>query len=264
MTLYKLFKKEVQGELSKHYPSGKSILCEEDIINLPPPLQNYFRICGYIGKSRVVNSYISWNNTYLKFGNRWSKINCVQYNSAAEPCRIVYMSSKIFSLIPFEGRDAYVNGHGNMLIKLMKFINIQDQKGFEMDTSALVTVLAEVILLPEYALCGYINWQPIDDFKTKAEISYNGVKASGIFNFSEKGEIISFETNDRYKSGPDGTNIKMRWYITADEYTSFNDIKYPRYLTANWDTPDGELKYFKGEINKIETNIKQITFQESF
>lgn len=258
MTLNKIFITEIRDELKNHPTQTTDILEKRDLLHLPEPIQKYFEFGGYLGKPRTQNAVITWDNTFLKFRDKWSRIECSQFNSSEEPCRIVYMKSRMYGIIPFEGRDLFRNGRGNMLIKLMKFITIQDVKGFEMDTSALVTVLAELIMLPGYALCDYISWKPIDDFMAQAEINFNGIKASGIFHFKESGEITLFETNDRYQAQKDGSNVKMKWYITADNYKLINGIKYPGFLTANWVTPDGELQYFKGEIKDVDFNIQEI------
>ena len=83
------------------------------------------------------------------------------------------MKNAIMGIFPFEGRDKYQDGHGNMLIKLLKAITVVDAKSKEMDQSALVTVLAESLIVPTYALRQYIKWTALDANSAGAEIEYN-------------------------------------------------------------------------------------------
>lgn len=257
MNLKPLFLSEIRSEIKAAATSAPGVFTEEDLQDLPTPVQKYFRHCNYIGKERSVNAFIKWKNTFLRLSPEkpWMGIQCEQFNSAPRPCRIVYMKSKIMGLFPFEGRDTFREGRGNMLIYLVKFIKIQDAKGFEMDTSALVTVLSESLLLPVCALQKYITWTAIDDLHARADIEFNGIRAGGIFTFNDSGEFTRFETEDRFQSQKDGSSIKMKWFVTAERYSRFGEIIFPAYLTANWVTENGDYQYFKGEIDSIEHNI---------
>jgi hypothetical protein len=70
----------------------------------------------------------------------WMELSCQQFNSVAEPMRIALMKGRMAGVIPFEGRDKYQDGHGNMRIKVMKLLTLGESKGSYMDESALVTV----------------------------------------------------------------------------------------------------------------------------
>ena len=114
-----------------------------------------------------------------------------------------------------------------MLIKLLKFIQVADAKGKEMDASALVTILAESLLVPTYALQPYISWTAIDSNTAKAVLRYNECEVSGLFFFDDRGEYIRFETIDRYFSEK-GTEYKqVKWSGVVENYLEKNGIKFP-------------------------------------
>ena len=154
-----LYLSEVRKELTKYSNSKKDVITDRDMVHLPEPVQKYFRHCGYLGKEKMINAEVEWKDVYIKMSanKKWMSLNCYQFNSVPEPSRIVYMKSSIFGIFPFEGRDKYQDGHGNMLIKLLKIIKVADAKGKEIDESALVTILAEALAVPTYALQDYIN-----------------------------------------------------------------------------------------------------------
>jgi hypothetical protein len=53
-------------------------------------------------------------NFKMNVNKPWIKIKYKQYNFIPAPSRVVYIYSRMFGIIPFEGRDKYQNGQGNM------------------------------------------------------------------------------------------------------------------------------------------------------
>jgi hypothetical protein len=257
--LKKLFLSEVKEEIGKHPADTQDIITEEDIAPLPLPVQNYIRNCGYVGKKKMTNARIIWKDVLLRRNQNtaWMDLNCYQFNSVPEPCRIVYMKSNLFGFFPFEGRDKYQNGKGNMLIKLLKLFTITDARSKEMDISALVTTLAETLLIPSQALQSYIKWFPVDDFSAKAVINSGGTEVSGIFEFNENYEMTRFVTTDRYQSQKNSTNKNIKWSGIAGNYCQKEGIKFPSVFEAVWHQDNSDFEYFKGVIDSIKYDVKE-------
>jgi hypothetical protein len=259
--LKKLYLSEIETDKAKHPFLKPSVFTEEDIARLPEPVQKYFRYCGYIGKEKIVNVHVVWGEVHFKRSpqSEWMSLTCDQYNSIAEPTRIVYMSSKLFGILPFEGRDTYQNGYGNMFIKILKIFTFNDEKGKEMDASALVTVLAELVLVPSYALQSYVQWTPLDALSAKATLTYNGTTVSGVFYFNEQGECTHFDTDDRYQADTTKNSTiykKVKWSGVTGKYIEQDGIKIISEFRAVWHFDTGDLEYFKGKIKHIEFNVK--------
>lgn len=250
-----LFLSEVRRELGKDSPISQSFVTYQDIAILPEPVKRYFHYCGYLNKEKMMNAEIKWGDFFLKLdpNKKWLKLKCFQFNSVLEPCRIVFMKSKIFGIFPFEGKDKYQDGHGNMLIKLLKFFKLDEVTGKEMDQGELVTVLAEALLIPTYSLQPYITWTSINNNACKAVIEFNNIKAEGTFYFNELGEFIRFETKDRYRSDKKHFK-KVRWSAVASNYIEKNGIKFPSRLKGIWHMEKGDFEYFIGTINSIDYN----------
>lgn len=253
-----LYLSEVRKELTKYSSYETDIITEKDIASLPEPVQKYFRHCGYLGKEKMINTEVKWEEAYIKMSpdKNWTRLDCYQFNSVPEPTRIIYMKSSILGIFPFEGRDKYQDGHGNMLIKLLNIIKVADAKGKEMDESALVTILSEALLIPTYALQDYIEWTTIDSNTAKAVIRYNISEVSGLFYFSDQGELIRFVTDDRYYSERGTEYKKIKWSVVAGKYIEKNGIRFPTDIKVIWHTEKGDFEYFKGTIADIKYNIK--------
>lgn len=253
----KTFLNKVQTEINKS-TADNAVFTEADIANLPQPVQRYFRYCGYIGKEKMANAELILDDVNFKMGvdKPWIKLEYEQYNFVNKPARIVYMLTKMFGIIPFEGKDQYLDGQGNMLGILLKKITLFDVTGREMDVSAAVTYLSEVLVVPSCALQDYIHWEEIDQNHAKSTIEYNGVKAEGIFTFNEKGEFVKFETNDRYMDTGNGKFEKQKWTAVIGDYVERNGIKKPTKLKAIWNLPEGDYEYINGTLTDIVASKK--------
>lgn len=253
----KIVRSSLTRELSKYRINKADFVGEKELSYLPFPVQNYFRFCRLVGKPKGHYAQVNWETFYLKMAPEkgWTKVQSYQYNFIDEPVRLAYMFTKLGSVIPFEGLDRYVDGHGNMLIKIARFFTLGDSKGSEMDKSALVTILAEALLIPSYALQPYITWTSIDDRSAKATLKHQGKEVSGIFYFGDSGEMVKFETSDRYYAEKDGSYTNLKWVVTISSYKEINGVKIPYELSARWHTPQGEFEYFKGKIGSVNYNI---------
>lgn len=257
VTIKKLFSEEVSEELVKvKFPAG--VFTEEDLLKLPEPIQRYFRFAGFLGKEKMSTARLTFHEVDFINGNRNLKLFSEQYNFVGEPARIVYMSSKLFGILPFEGRDKYQRGQGYMTGKLAKFIELFNETGPEMDQSALVTFLAEVLIVPNCALQTYITWEALDENNVQATIFHQGLRASGIFTINDAGEFVMFRTNDRYMDQGNGSYKQVPWRIEVVGYQEQQGLRLPERVQGIWEMPEGDLIYFDGELSGIEYNIKSI------
>jgi len=246
---------EMVDSLLAQAPKESSVFTEEDIVDLPVPVQKYFRNCGYIGTPKMSYMKAVYQDVDFIFGQDKPpiKIDYTQYNFVNEPSRVAYIDSSMYG-IPFEGLDAYTAGKGSMKGVLAKMFTLFNQTGETMDKASLVTCLSECLIIPHVALQDYVLWEEIDDLHAKATISSYGITADGIFTFNEKGEMLSFTTDDREATAPDGTSEKVKWSAVCGEYVETNGIKRPTVLQAIWHYDAGDLVYFDGKDVTIEFN----------
>lgn len=234
------------------------VFTEEDVLHLPSPVKRYFKYCGYIGAPKMHVMKAVYKDVKFLFGKGKPLINIdyIQYNTAEEPARVAYIDSSVYG-IPFEGLDSYTAGKGSMKGVIAKLFTLFNQTGETMDNASLVTFLSECLLIPNAALQDFITWEGIDDLHAKATISYYNRTASGIFAFNEKGEMLSFTTNDREAAATDGTSEKVKWSVVLSEYKETKGIKKPTGFQAVWHYDDGDLLYFDGKGVMVEYDPKE-------
>lgn len=254
-------KRTYENDLQAHFQSSEEsekVLTKEDISHLPEPVQRYFEYCGFIGQPVPMNAEIVWANSHIKMApdKKWMKLKTTQFNSVEDPFRIAYMKARMFGVIPFDGRDVYFNGQGHMYGKVANLFTVFDEKEREIAQSALVIILAEALLVPGYALAGYITWKPIDDNSVKARLVHNGIDASGVFYFNDLGEMKRFVTNDRYFLHPGKGNLLTPFSAEIGDYKQQGELRIPGSLMAIWHLESGRYEYWRGTIGEVNYNIR--------
>ena len=249
---------KITGGLLTEMANVSGVFIDEDIDDLPLPVQKYFRYCGYIGTPKMSYIKATYQDVDFIFGKDKSpiKIDYIQYNFVNKPTRVAYIDSSMFG-IPFEGLDSYIAGNGSMKGIVAKVFTLFNQTGEVMDKASLVTFLSECLIIPNAALQNYIIWEEIDDLHAKATISYYDITASGIFTFKENGEMLSFTTDDREATSTDGTSEKVKWSAVCSEYVEINSIKKPTVFQAIWHYDDSDLIYFDGSDVVIKCGARE-------
>jgi hypothetical protein len=249
LPLKKQYSKAVIEEISKNTSGNNKQQC---IAALPAVFQKYVGDCGYNHHDRYEYCNIKWKSAHLKMApdKKWLRTVCDQVNFINHPARIVYLKTKLWGLFPVEAIDKFQNGKGNMVVRLLKYFTITNAKGPKIDAAALVTILAEAMIVPVYFFQPYITWTEINPFTIKGTIIYSNIEASGIFYFNGYSELLRFETYDRYYNH-NGRLDKFKWTVFAWNYKLLGSYKYPSNFMAMWSLPEGEYSYFKCRLDRL-------------
>lgn len=246
---YSATKAHFQNDISFHTKrlgQKDTRITEQDIKELPGPVQAHIRTCGYLGKRRMsaVKAYIT--SAPLRDSNHKPPM-LVDYtlcSFSGEPVRLAYIKTSMFG-IPFEGYDSTQGGVGFMKGVLGKVITLFHQRGAEMDKAQLLTYLGECLLIPSSILeGGYITWEAIDGTHAKGTISYKGITGSGIFTFDEEGFVQSFQTDQRARIGNDGRADYPVWSLVYGGFQEKDGIFYSTTLKTMWHDSKDDLVYF--------------------
>lgn len=228
---------------------------ERTLEDLPELLQRHLRTCGFEGRESVVCCRMTWKNTMLKLkpGGRWMPTGFLQVNFVPRPARLVLMTARLFGLLKFGARDKYQQGKGSLLIRLLERFTLANEEGKKTDRAELVTLLAETMILPVYALQRYTEWEQLDARTVKGTITDGRTLASGLFHFDDQGLFSSFTTDDRYYAD-NGQYHAYKWTAAVSHYIRRSDLLFPSKFRATWHRPEGDHEYFRGELSKLEFN----------
>jgi hypothetical protein len=254
----KLYESRVQKEFQENPLENQELLTTADINHLPPPVQKYLNYVGVIGKPKLQNVRIEFDELmYKKPGASPMISSSVQYNFFKEPSRHFFMKASMMG-IPFRVLHSYSRKEATMLVRVASLFNAVDIAGKDLTMAETVTVLNDICLLAPAALIHKsISWEKIDSFSSKVIFENGPYKVSAILYFNEKGELINFISQDRLALQDDGTLKKAPWSTPIRDYKEYNGIKLPSYGEAIWNYPEGDYVYGKFNLRKIEYNVKE-------
>lgn len=252
------FKVMVKSEVNQLYApitiQDNTVVTKEMLNGLPEPVQNWLSNSGIIGKKRIQTLRLKQKGSMRSEPKEttWSLMHAEQYITIDEPSFIWKAHIQIKPAISIQARDKYVNGKGEMKIKILSLIPIANSTGYQVDQGTLQRWLAEICWFPCAALSPFIKWEPIDDSSAQATLAYKGVSGSATFYFNEQGDITAC-TADRFMSS--GKNISLeKWEVKSTEYGIMDGIRIPVKSEATWKLTTGDFTWLKLEITNIEYN----------
>lgn len=229
------------------------VITEEDLQDLPEPVQRYLRYTQIVGKEEIKTVRLKQGGYFrMKEDQKWMPITAEQYFRVDSAEFIWIAKVRAAPLLSIHAKDEFVEGKGNLVVKLLGLITVVDARGNEVDHGELLRFLAECIWFPSAFLNDYITWEPIDDTSAKATITYDEVSASAVFHFNEKGEVTRI-TAKRYME-VDGKFVLRDWEGQIVEYKTFNGVVVPSKVNIIWKLKTGDFCYDQIEIVDIEYN----------
>jgi hypothetical protein len=245
---------ETNQILSGETTHDSALITENDLKNLPPPVYNWIKTTGVVGKPRIQTARCKQKALMkMKPGQkRWYAAEALQYSTTCPPAFIWTVSMYMSPIIRITGRDKYVDGKGEMLIRMNSLINIVKERGDKLDEGTVQRYLGELVWLPSLSISPYLTWEAIDHLSAKATLSYKGTSASGVFYFNEHGDFVKFVAMRYMGNKPDSK--KYPWVLTVDEYSVFEGIKVPSRMEATWKLDDGDWTWLKLEVVDIKYN----------
>ena len=237
---------------------NEEIISSETLEGLPTIVQKWLTNTGVVGKQTVFNMYLT-QELQLKLKpeqENWNVGKAEQFFTIQPPAFNWSISTQMNSFLSVVGRDKFIDGKGEMTIRLLSLIpvaNAKDEK--KIDQATLQRYLAEIVWFPSAALSQHINWETIDDYSAKATMEYRGTKGSGVFHFDKDGNFEKFVAM-RYQ---DSNAIKpTEWTVIATRTEERNGIKIPIECEASWELVNGKWTWLKLKITDVQYNVKEI------
>jgi hypothetical protein len=243
---------KTQAYIRQAQQTPSKIVTEGDLAALPEPVQRYLRFAQVVGKPRVKCVKVRQTG-FMRTSptQNWMPVEAVQYTTLAGPLsRMWYAQIKIGPLALLKGHDRYDNGTGHMLIRLLSMISVVNMRGPEMDMSALIIFINDMVMWPDAFLSDYIQWEPIDASSARARVNLHGKQFSAVLYFNDLGEMIDFITEDRYRTAGKGYE-KGKWSTPLRRYREENGLRIPSEGDAIWHLPEGDFCYIRATIGEV-------------
>lgn len=251
-----IFNHKVNKEIEKMFDEvsyEEVYISESDISDLPTSVQNWLRYSNVLEQEDIQSAIIK-QDIKMRLGSDkpWMNATANQYVTTELPGFIWHVDINMMPLVHISGRDKYIDGKGEMLIKVMSLIKVADSKGSEMDQGSLLRYLAELCWTPSAALKDYITWEEIDETHAKAIMTYKDVSAEGIFEFDNTGKVVSFEAL-RYGEFDQEFRLET-WFVEVGNYQSFSGYNLPTTGDITWKLESGDYHWYSFEVVEVVFN----------
>lgn len=249
------FKQKIKAESIQLLEKAQSPVLTTSITDLPLIIQQWLKNSGVMDQPPIKAVHLQ-QSLQLKMKpeqTTWLSGSVEQYFTIEPPAFHWNISTQMNPLLKIVGRDQFINGKGEMLIKLLSLLPVAKAKNHEkVDQASLQRYLAEIVWFPSAALSPYIEWTPLDDYSTQATMEFGGTTGSGVFHFDEQGNFKQFVAL-RYR---DATAIEpTEWIVRATKTETHHGIKIPVECEASWELESGTWTWLKVRITEIQYDM---------
>lgn len=246
------FKSKVERLFGNQPRVERTIITEADIKDLPEPVQRYLRYTGVIGKERVATVRLKQKGAMrLKPDANWVPLEAEEYYTVDNPGLVWFGRLTVAPLFKVAAQDMYMEGNGNMHIKVLSTVTVADAKGKEMDEASLVRYFNEMMWFPTALVSDKVKWEPVDSNSARATMTDHGISVSAVFFFDDEGKLTNFVA-ERGRDIGGGKLVKTKWSTPITDYKTFNGLRLPSKGEAIWHLDSGEYSYIRLEITDIE------------
>lgn len=225
----------------------------ESIERLPYCVQKWLLRSGVVGKENVHTLYLKQKGAMCtKPGGKWMPTGAEQYFNTDQPAFVWKARVQMMPGLVLAGRDKFLDGKGNMLIKAGALLPIVNASGEKTDQGTMLRYLGEMCWFPSAALSPYIKWEELGATEARATMAYKGMRVSGIYRFTPDGDFASFSAQ-RYMDDKGKISLE-NWYIPASEWKEMDGIRIPVKGVVTWKLKTGDFDYYKWEITEIAHN----------
>jgi hypothetical protein len=245
---------EAKTILARIPNSNTVTITKEMLNNLPPIVAKWLTHSGVVGKEKINTVRLKQTGELKTTPNgKWMPFTATQYFTVNEPAFVWTTDVNMMPLITLTGRDKFEKGHGEMAIKLLSLYKVAyGHDNEKINSATMLRYLAETSWFPTAALSEYIQWEAIDSLSAKATLTDNGLKVSGIFKFTEQGDMVGF-TADRYYGTADNA-VQEKWVVETEDWKVFSGIRIPYKSTVSWKLKTGDFNWAKMEVTDLEFN----------
>ncbi|MFO7178730.1 MAG: hypothetical protein DIU78_008540 [Pseudomonadota bacterium] len=243
--------------------AGKgSILERAEIGGLPLPVQKWLVRSGVVGRERARTVRLKQRGDLrTKPGGAWMPARAEQYFSVEPPAFLWKVDTRMAGVLPIVGRDEYVDGRGNMLIKAAALVSVVDAADEKIDHGSMLRFLGEMVWFPSAATSPYVAWEAIDDTRAKATMRSGGSEASAVFTFDAQGRVVGLRA-ERYLGG--GAEAALTpWVVSCSEYRRFEGVEVPSRGEVGWELASGYFAYYRWEILEVQFDRAELYEHDS-
>ena len=258
----------VPGSLSRQFaaavrsgvadPRPGITVTDADLTHLPAIVQQYLRRADVIGHEPAWSTRAVFDGRIRNGTNSaWMPMKVEQYNFFPRGVRAFHIASSLHG-IPFEGLHLFDRSGATMRIRVASILNVVEASGPEMDVSETVTVFNDMCLLaPSTLIDRSISWETLDSNSVRATFTQRGIAIRAVLRFSDDGDLVDFESEDRYQTADGRSYVRYPWSTPVRDYAIVDGRRIWTTGEANWKMPSGAFTYGEFHLLSLEVNPRR-------
>lgn len=241
--------REIDDLLAASNDNVPTIVTAKEIAGLPEPVQRWLRYAQVIGKQRPSMVRLKMEGEFrLGEDKGWIPFEAEEYYTTDPPGFVWSVSMEMAPLLTIRGRDRYVEGTGDIDMRVLGTIPVARKRGGALDQGAMHRYLNEIMWFPTAAQSPYITWERIDTNSARATMSYGGVTASANFIFDEQGKLVTMTA----QRNNDAKGQALPWFTPISDYGQFAGVRVPVAGEAIWRYDTGDFSYIRLRVTDLE------------
>jgi hypothetical protein len=251
----RIYRREVKERLSTA-PAKNALVTSNDLAHLPSAVRRYLELTGTVGRPRVHNVHVTMHGQIRpSMDADWMEFEVDQHSFFDDPARLFLLRASRLG-VPFDAYHLYAGPSATMQVRVASLLQVVDARGPEMNRSETVTMFNDMCLLaPATLIDRKISWKELDSRTVAATFENASYTIAAVLSFNEAGELVDFQSDDRYLSADGKTYTKYRWSTPMRDYRDFDGRRLATRGEASWRLPEGEFVYGRIEIRTIEYNL---------
>lgn len=233
-----------------HAPAGP--ITETDLEGLPAQIQRYLRFTGTVGRPRVAGFRARMTGAIRQGADSpWMPMEARQLSVLSPSIRLFWMRAARAGL-PFHALHRFVGEHAHFRVRLLDLFTLVDAHGDWLDQSETVTIFNDLCLLAPAGLVGApVTWQALDGDRVLGTYTRGAHRVSAVLAFGDRGELVDWESEDRYRGSSDQDRVLQRWSTPVQGYADFAGRTVARQAEARWTEPTGEFAYARFDLQEL-------------
>ena len=231
-----------QGTLTHAYSVDPAAVDE-----LPAPVKRYLELSGALSAPPVKTVVLKQAGAIrTAAGKPWMAFAAEQVYSVEPPGFLWLARSRLAPFIDIWVRDKFVDGRGNMLVRLFGLFALVDAAGPGIDQGAALRFWGEIIAFPSAVLSPHLAWHPVGANEARMLIAQGGLQLDASVEFTADGEPTAFHAN-RYRD-VHGQQVLTPFSGFLTDWKVVDGKRIPAHWEAVWHLAEGDLTYVKIDI----------------
>jgi hypothetical protein len=247
------FRDQIDREIAQLLDSARdpetAVVGDADLEQLPAPVQRWLRASGVVG-TRVPSVVRLTQIGEFRLGadKSWMPMHATECYTTNPPGFLWSASMEMFPLVHVAGRDRYMQGAGDIEMRIASLIPVARKSGGNLNSGALLRYLNETMWFPAALLLPNVTWEPVDDASARATLTDAGQSVSAVFVFDDQDRLVNM-TADRWN---DSESATLPWSTPITSWQTFEHIEIASAGTGVWDTGGDAYEYNRLRVTGVE------------